>query len=89
MEKDYNILYFYNFGSPRVGNLAFCEIFDFMIDGFRVIHNNDIVEVCLLSCFIIAILNKVFVMMKTIVFIHIVMMNLVEQNVRMTTIFII
>ncbi len=43
MEKDYNILHFYNFGSPRVGNLAFCEIFDFMIDGFRVVHNNDIV----------------------------------------------
>ena len=54
MENDYNILYFYNFGSSRVGNLEFCEMFDFMIDGFRVVHNNDIVTSLPLSCFIMS-----------------------------------
>ena len=42
-ETKFNILYFYNFGSPRVGNSVFVEDFDKKIKGFRVVHNNDIV----------------------------------------------
>ena len=39
----YTIKYFYNFGSPRVGNDVFVYIFNQMVKGFRVVHNNDIV----------------------------------------------
>lgn len=39
----YNILYFYNFGSPRVGNDFFVYDFNTKIKGFRIVHNNDIV----------------------------------------------
>lgn len=39
----YNILYFYNFGSPRVGNYLFAYDFNEKIQGFRIVHNNDIV----------------------------------------------
>lgn len=42
-ETKFNILYFYNFGSPRVGNSIFVEDFNKKVGGFRVVHNNDIV----------------------------------------------
>ena len=43
INTEYELRYFYNFGSPRVGNDAFVKDFDEYIDGFRVVHNNDIV----------------------------------------------
>ncbi|CAN0549541.1 unnamed protein product, partial [Ectocarpus sp. 12 AP-2014] len=34
----------YNFGSPRVGNKAFAELYDsFVGDSFRVVNNLDVV----------------------------------------------
>lgn len=43
--NDYTIKYFYNFGSPRVGNDYFVNDFNEKIHGFRVVHNNDIITV--------------------------------------------
>lgn len=43
-ETKFKISYFYNFGSPRVGNNVFVEDFNKKIEGFRVVHNNDIVS---------------------------------------------
>lgn len=41
---NYNILYFYNFGSPRVGNPEFVKSFSsFSLPSFRVTHYYDIV----------------------------------------------
>lgn len=41
---NYKILYFYNFGSPRVGNPAFVKSFSsFSVPSFRVTHYFDIV----------------------------------------------
>ena len=42
-KTEYEVQHFYNFGSPRVGNAAFVKDFDSKINGFRVVHNNDIV----------------------------------------------
>ena len=43
LQDFYIIDYFYNFGSPRVGNENFVDSFNSLIYGFRVVHNNDIV----------------------------------------------
>ena len=41
---NYNINYFYNFGSPRVGNLEFVKSFSsFSLSSFRITHYYDIV----------------------------------------------
>ena len=40
----YEIAYFYIFGSPRVGNQAFVDDFNKKIEGYRVVHNNDVVS---------------------------------------------
>jgi len=42
--EPFNIEYYYNFGSPRVGNEAFVEDFNNKIlNTYRVVHNNDVV----------------------------------------------
>ena len=41
--QQYDIVHFYNFGSPRVGNDIFAYDFDQKVVGYRVVHNNDIV----------------------------------------------
>ena len=43
LQDFYAIDFFYNFGSPRVGNENFVHVFNSLIYGFRVVHNNDIV----------------------------------------------
>lgn len=39
----YEIAHFYIFGSPRVGNGEFADDFNKHVEGYRVVHNNDIV----------------------------------------------
>ncbi len=42
--EPYIVQYYYNFGSPRVGNEAFVEDFNKKITNtYRIVHNNDIV----------------------------------------------
>lgn len=43
--NDFEIEYFYNFGSPRVGNDEFVKDFNSKIEGYRVVHNNDMITV--------------------------------------------
>ena len=44
LEKyDYNLATVYTYGKPRVGNKKFASWFDDRLDGFRIIHNKDIV----------------------------------------------
>jgi len=43
LQDFYVISFFYNFGSPRVGNENFVDSFNSIVYGFRVVHNNDIV----------------------------------------------